>query len=159
MFPMSQWDLKMWAVVAVFLNRASYLIDTMLCPWHQGMIIHIFKYSRECGWYDWTMCEIVPSCWAARVKWWRLLVHVVRMTTVGATTAGWWRVFKKLLMPQLMLHHVHCFLIKIVHFFLHKLFLVFCIKWFSVQYYLKNCSLFFCINYSLFIRCFMIQML
>ena len=32
---------------------------------------------------------------------------------------------------------------KIVHYFLHKLFLVFCIKLFSVQHYLKNCSLSF----------------
>ena len=39
--------------------------------------------------------------------------------------------------------NVHCFLIKIVHCFLHKLFLAFCIKLFSVQHYLKNCSLSF----------------
>ena len=32
----------MWVVVAVYLNRASSLIDTVLCPWHQGTIIHIF---------------------------------------------------------------------------------------------------------------------
>ena len=32
---------------------------------------------------------------------------------------------------------------KIVHYFLHKLFLAFYIKLFSVQYYLKNCLLFF----------------
>ena len=38
---------------------------------------------------------------------------------------------------------VHCFLIKIVHCFLHKLFLAFCIKLFSIQHYLKNCSLSF----------------
>ena len=38
---------------------------------------------------------------------------------------------------------VHCFLKKIVHYFLHKLFLAFCIKLFSVQHYLKNCSLSF----------------
>ena len=38
---------------------------------------------------------------------------------------------------------VHCFLKKIVHYFLHKLFLAFCIKLFSVQHYLKKCSLFF----------------
>ena len=38
---------------------------------------------------------------------------------------------------------VHCFLVKIVHCFLHKLFLLFCIKLFSVQHYLKNCSLSF----------------
>ena len=37
----------------------------------------------------------------------------------------------------------HCLLIKIVHCFLHKLFLAFCIKLFSVQHYLKNCSLSF----------------
>ena len=50
------------------------------------------------------------------------------------------------------------FLIKIVHCFPHKLFLAFCIKLFSVQHYLKNCSLSFlhklfsvhCINFSLF---------
>ena len=35
---------------------------------------------------------------------------------------------------------VYCFLIKIVHYFLHKLFLAFCIKLFFVQHYLKNCS-------------------
>ena len=38
---------------------------------------------------------------------------------------------------------VHCFLTKIVHCFLYKLFLAFCIKLFSVQRYLKNCSLSF----------------
>ena len=38
---------------------------------------------------------------------------------------------------------IHCFLIKIVHCFSHKLFLAFCIKLFSVQHYLKNCSLSF----------------
>ena len=38
---------------------------------------------------------------------------------------------------------IHCFLTKIVHCFLHKLFLVCCIKLFSVQHYLKNCSLSF----------------
>ena len=38
---------------------------------------------------------------------------------------------------------VHCFLTKIVHCFLHKLFLAFCIKLFSIQHYLKNCSLSF----------------
>ena len=38
---------------------------------------------------------------------------------------------------------VYCFLIKIVHCFLHKLFLTFYIKLFSVQHYLKNCSLSF----------------
>ena len=38
---------------------------------------------------------------------------------------------------------VHCFLIKIVHCFLHKLFLGFCIKLFSIQHYLKKCSLSF----------------
>ena len=32
---------------------------------------------------------------------------------------------------------------KIVHYFLHKLFLAFCIKLFSVQHYLKNCLLSF----------------
>ena len=32
---------------------------------------------------------------------------------------------------------------KIVHFFLHKLFLAFCIKLFYVQHYLQNCSLSF----------------
>ena len=31
----------MWVVVAVYLNRASSLIDTVLCLW-QGTIIHIF---------------------------------------------------------------------------------------------------------------------
>ena len=35
---------------------------------------------------------------------------------------------------------VHYFLIKIVHCFLYKQFLRFCIKIFSVQYYLRNCS-------------------
>ena len=34
-------------------------------------------------------------------------------------------------------------LIKNVHCFLHKLFLAFCIKLFSIQYYLKYCSLSF----------------
>ena len=38
---------------------------------------------------------------------------------------------------------VHCFLIKIVHYFLYKQFLRFCIKLFSVQHYLRNCSLSF----------------
>ena len=38
---------------------------------------------------------------------------------------------------------VHCFLIKIVDCILHKLFLAFCIKLFSVQHYLQNCSLSF----------------
>ena len=38
---------------------------------------------------------------------------------------------------------VHCFLIRIIHCFLHKLFLGFSIKLFSVQHYLKNCSLSF----------------
>ena len=38
---------------------------------------------------------------------------------------------------------VYCFLIKIVNNFLHKLFLAFCINFFSVQHYLKNCSLSF----------------
>ena len=38
---------------------------------------------------------------------------------------------------------VHCFLIKIVHYFLHKLSLGFCRKLFSIQHYLKNCSLSF----------------
>ena len=38
---------------------------------------------------------------------------------------------------------VQRFLIKIVHYFLHKLFPPFCIKLFSVQHYLKNCSLSF----------------
>ena len=38
---------------------------------------------------------------------------------------------------------IHCFLIKIVHCFLRELFLAFYIKLFSVQHYLKNCSLFF----------------
>ena len=38
---------------------------------------------------------------------------------------------------------VHCFLIKIAHRFLYKQFLWFCIKLFSVQHYLRNCSLFF----------------
>ena len=38
---------------------------------------------------------------------------------------------------------VHCFHIKIVHCFLYKQFLRFCIKLFSVQYYLRNCSLSF----------------
>ena len=38
-----------YAIDIVFLNRASYLIDTVLCPQHQGTVIHIFKYSRECG--------------------------------------------------------------------------------------------------------------
>ena len=38
---------------------------------------------------------------------------------------------------------VYCFLIKIVHCFLHKLFLALRIKLFSVQHYLKNCSLSF----------------
>ena len=35
---------------------------------------------------------------------------------------------------------VHCFLKKIVHCFLYKQFLRFCIKLFSVQHYLRNCS-------------------
>ena len=38
---------------------------------------------------------------------------------------------------------VHYFLTKIIHCFLHKLFLLFYIKLFSVQHYLKNCSLSF----------------
>ena len=44
------------------------------------------------------------------------------------------------------------FLIKIVHCFLHKLFLTFCIKLFSVQYYLKNCSLSF-LHKLFFVHC------
>ena len=130
MFPMSQWDLKMWAIVAMFLNRALYLIDTVLYPWHQGTIIHIFKYSHECGWYDWTVSEIVPSCWATRVKQWRLLAHVVCMTIVGATAAGWWRVFKKLLMPQLVLHHVY-YIFKFAYC-IHKICFLHYLKLFTV---------------------------
>ena len=38
---------------------------------------------------------------------------------------------------------VHCSFIINFHYFLHKLFLAFCIKLFSVQHYLKNCSLSF----------------
>ena len=38
---------------------------------------------------------------------------------------------------------VHYFIIKIVHCFLHKLNLAFCIKLFSVQHFLQNCSLSF----------------
>ena len=38
---------------------------------------------------------------------------------------------------------VQCFVTKMVHRFLNKHFLVFCIKLFSIQHYLKNCSLYF----------------
>ena len=38
---------------------------------------------------------------------------------------------------------VHCFFIKIVHYFLYKQFRRFWIKLFSVQHYLRNCSLSF----------------
>ena len=37
----------------------------------------------------------------------------------------------------------HSFLIKIIHCFLHNLLLAFCIKLFSIQHYLQNCSLSF----------------
>ena len=51
---------------------------------------------------------------------------------------------------------VHCFLIKIVHCFLHKLFLEFYIKLFSVQHYLKNCSLSF-LRKLFSVHCFLIK--
>ena len=51
---------------------------------------------------------------------------------------------------------VHCFLIKIVHCFLHKLFLAFNIKLFSVQHYLKNCSLSF-LHKLFYVHCFLIK--
>ena len=54
------------------------------------------------------------------------------------------------------------FFIKIVHCFLHKLFLTFCIKLFSIQHYLKNCSLSFLhklfpIHYLKIVPCFLIK--
>ena len=57
---------------------------------------------------------------------------------------------------------VHYFLIKIVHCFLHKLFLAFCIKLFSIQHYLKNCSLsflrkLFSVYYLKIVHCFLIK--
>ena len=51
---------------------------------------------------------------------------------------------------------VHCFLTKIIHYFLHKLFLAFCIKLFSVQHYLKNCSLSF-LRKLFSVHCFLIK--
>ena len=42
-----------------------------------------------------------------------------------------------------LIKNFHRFLIKIVHCFLYKQFLRFCIKLFSVQHYLRNCSLSF----------------
>ena len=44
---------------------------------------------------------------------------------------------------SILIKSVCCFLIKIVHCFLYKQFLRFCIKLFSVQHYLRNCSLSF----------------
>ena len=52
---------------------------------------------------------------------------------------------------------------KTIHYFLHKLFLAFCIKLFNVQHYLKNCSLsFLCKLFSVHhlkkkIHCFLIK--
>ena len=57
---------------------------------------------------------------------------------------------------------VHYFLIKIVHYFLYKQFLRFCIKLFSVQHHLRNCSLsflhkLFSIHYLKIVHCFLIK--
>ena len=63
-------------------------------------------------------------------------------------------------------HHVYCifesaYCIQKI-FFLHKLFLVFYIKLFSVQHYIKNCSLsflrkFFYVHCLKIVRCFLIK--
>ena len=57
---------------------------------------------------------------------------------------------------------VHCFLIKIIHCFLYKQFQQFCIKLFSVQHYLRNCSLpflhkLFSVHYLKIVHCFLIK--
>ena len=78
--------------------RASIHVNVTIC---KG------KYSRECGWYDWTVCETVPSCWAAHAElrtWLDWTVAFVGacgwlkgfdMITTGVMAAGRWCVLQK----------------------------------------------------------------